>query len=93
VSLHDVWNSNLEEEFVRLRDLIDDYPFVAMDTEFPGVVSTPVGQFKSKEDFNYKQLLVNVNMLKLIQVHLLLSGNGAEIGEKCHENSQKCRKN
>jgi CCR4-NOT transcription complex subunit 7/8 len=68
VNLRDVWASNLEEEFVRLRNLIDDFPYVAMDTEFPGVVATPMGQFKSKEDFNYQQLYCNVNMLKLIQV-------------------------
>lgn len=39
-----------------------------MDTEFPGVVITPMGIFKNKEDFNYQQLLCNVNVLKLIQV-------------------------
>ena len=70
MTLHDVWAPQLEEEFARLRDFIDDYPYVAMDTEFPGVVNTPMGQFKSKEDFNYQQLMVNVNVLKLIQVHL-----------------------
>lgn len=68
VTLHEVWNANLEEEFAKIRQLIPDYPYVAMDTEFPGVVATPLGQFKSKEDFNYQQLLCNVNMLKLIQV-------------------------
>jgi CCR4-NOT transcription complex subunit 7/8 len=70
VNLHEVWASNLEDEFAQLRDFIDDYPFVAMDTEFPGVVMTPIGQFKNKEDFNYQQLCCNVNALKLIQVLL-----------------------
>ena len=32
------------------------------------MVATPLGQFKSKEDFNYQQVICNVNMLKLIQV-------------------------
>jgi len=72
ITLHEVWCNNLEEEFSAMRDLIDDYPYVAMDTEFPGVVYTPIGQFKSKEDFNYQQLLANVNMLKLIQVGFTL---------------------
>ncbi|KHJ79008.1 CAF1 family ribonuclease [Oesophagostomum dentatum] len=71
VRIHDVWNSNVEEEFAKMRTLIEDYPFVAMDTEFPGVVATPLGTFKSKEDFNYQQVSCNVNMLKLIQVCLL----------------------
>uniref|UniRef100_A0A915EFX7 poly(A)-specific ribonuclease n=1 Tax=Ditylenchus dipsaci TaxID=166011 RepID=A0A915EFX7_9BILA len=68
VTLHDVWDYNLREEFDKMLTLIDDYPFVAMDTEFPGVVVNPVGSFLNKEDFNYKQLYCNVNVLKLIQV-------------------------
>lgn len=72
VTIRDVWAANLEMEFCRIRSLVKDYPFVAMDTEFPGVVATPLGQFKSKEDFNYQQVSCNVNMLKLIQVGFTL---------------------
>lgn len=79
VTLHDVWAANLEEEFARLREFIDDYPYVAMDTEFPGVVNTPMGQFRSKEDFNYQQLFVNVNVLKLIQVGFTLMNEKGEL--------------
>uniref|UniRef100_F1KRQ7 poly(A)-specific ribonuclease n=1 Tax=Ascaris suum TaxID=6253 RepID=F1KRQ7_ASCSU len=73
VKIRDVWANNLEEEFARIREVIREYPFVAMDTEFPGVVATPLGQFKSKEDFNYQQVSCNVNMLKLIQVGFTLT--------------------
>ncbi|KAF8376595.1 hypothetical protein PRIPAC_83024, partial [Pristionchus pacificus] len=57
------------------RSLIKDYPYVAMDTELP----KPLGQFKSKEDFNYQQVSCNVNMLKLIQVGFALVSDKGEL--------------
>ncbi|CAJ0937350.1 unnamed protein product, partial [Mesorhabditis belari] len=72
VVIHDCWRQNLDEEFARIRALMKTYPYIAMDTEFPGVVATPMGQFRSKEDFNYQQVSCNVNMLKLIQVGFAL---------------------
>ncbi|EJW87623.1 CCR4-NOT transcription complex subunit 7 [Wuchereria bancrofti] len=91
VKIHDVWANNLEEEFKRIRDTVKNYPFVAMDTEFPGVVATPLGQFKSKEDFNYQQVSCNVNMLKLIQVGFALldkEGNMPPTGDVWQFNFQ-----
>lgn len=64
----DVWASNMEQEFVRLREIVKNYPFVAMDTEFPGIVAKPIGDFKSASDYQYQLLQTNVNLLKLIQL-------------------------
>uniref|UniRef100_A0A7C9D7V4 poly(A)-specific ribonuclease n=1 Tax=Opuntia streptacantha TaxID=393608 RepID=A0A7C9D7V4_OPUST len=73
IQIREVWNHNLEEEFALIREVVDDYPYVAMDSEFPGVVIRPVGNFKNISDYNYKTLKDNVDMLKLIQLGLTFS--------------------
>jgi len=72
VAIHQVWANNLEEAFAKIRSLAQHYRFVAMDTAFPGVVAKPLGHFEGNHDYNYQQMAVNVNMLKLIQVGLAL---------------------
>jgi CCR4-NOT transcription complex subunit 7/8 len=42
ISIHDVWRGNLDEEFEKLRETVKDYPYVAMDTEFPGMAMNPI---------------------------------------------------
>jgi len=64
----DVWNYNIEEEFAKMRDTLEKYPYVAMDTEFPGVVARPIGDFKSSSDYQYQLLRCNVDLLKIIQI-------------------------
>lgn len=66
----DVWADNLVEEMKKIRDLVDEYPYVAMDTEFPGVVARPLGCFKTSQDFQYRTLKCNVDLLKIIQLGL-----------------------
>ncbi|XP_016738489.1 probable CCR4-associated factor 1 homolog 7 isoform X2 [Gossypium hirsutum] len=73
IQIREVWNDNLEEEFALIREIVDDYPYIAMDTEFPGIVLRPVGNFKSSYDYHYQTLKDNVDMLKLIQLGLTFS--------------------
>ncbi|KAF2321508.1 hypothetical protein GH714_000182 [Hevea brasiliensis] len=73
VQIREVWNDNLEEEFALIREIVDDFPYIAMDTEFPGIVLRPVGNFKNSNDYHYQTLKDNVDLLKLIQLGLTFS--------------------
>ncbi|CAL9050090.1 unnamed protein product [Musa banksii] len=73
VEIRDVWADNLEAEFAVIREVVDDFPFVAMDTEFPGVAIRPLGDFKTVADSNYHILRANVDLLHLIQLGLTFS--------------------
>ena len=37
--VREVWDDNLDEEMAIIRNVVDLYPFLAMDTEFPGALS------------------------------------------------------
>ncbi|CAL9066066.1 unnamed protein product, partial [Musa banksii] len=73
VEIRDVWAGNLESEFAVIRDIVDDFPYVAMDTEFPGVVIRHLGDFKQPADANYHSLSANVDLLHLLQLGLTFS--------------------
>ncbi|XP_055597047.1 CCR4-NOT transcription complex subunit 7 [Uranotaenia lowii] len=68
--IRDVWRHNLEEEFRTIRHIVQKYHYVAMDTEFPGVVARPVGEFRSSADYQYQFLRCNVDLLRIIQLGL-----------------------
>uniref|UniRef100_A0A7S0YMY9 poly(A)-specific ribonuclease n=1 Tax=Polytomella parva TaxID=51329 RepID=A0A7S0YMY9_9CHLO len=84
--VREVWGENLEDEFHIIRNIVETFPFVAMDTEFPGVIAKPLGSFPSKE-YLYRTLKLNVDMLKLIQLGLTFTDANGNLprygGELC----------
>lgn len=79
----DVWASNLEQEFRNIRQLVEKYSWVAMDTEFPGIVARPLGDFRSTTDYQYQLLRCNVGLLKLIQVGITLMDPSGNLPSDC----------
>lgn len=71
--IREVWRHNLDSEMHMLRQLIQKYPYVSMDAEFPGIVARPIGSFAgSKAEYHYQTLRCNVDILKPIQVGITL---------------------
>jgi CCR4-NOT transcription complex subunit 7/8 len=76
--IRNVWSDNLDQEIATIRQIITKYPYVAMDTEFPGVVARPIGNFKTPIESQYQTLRCNVDLLNIIQLGLTFadeSGN------------------
>lgn len=80
--IREVWRHNLREEFGRIIDVVRHYPYVSMDTEFPGTVARPVGNFnRSTTEYTYQLLRCNVDLLKIIQLGLTFANEKGEIPE------------
>jgi len=82
LEIRNVWAENVEEEMAAIREIIETHPYVAMDTEFPGVVARPVSETYSP-DFHYKSLKVNVDLLKIIQLGLSFSDKEGSFAKGC----------
>jgi len=77
----EVYIHNFIQEIKHLSSYLEEYNYIAMDTEFPGIV------FKLDQytpDFYYKSIEKNVNNLKIIQLGLSLFNSK---GEKPNEYS------
>ena len=66
----EVYEENFISEIKRISNLIESYPYIGIDTEFPGVVYALPNY---TEDFYYQSIKLNVNSLKLIQLGITLS--------------------
>uniref|UniRef100_A0A7S1YCK0 poly(A)-specific ribonuclease n=1 Tax=Grammatophora oceanica TaxID=210454 RepID=A0A7S1YCK0_9STRA len=82
LEIRNVWAENVEEEMYHIRELIEKYPYVAMDTEFPGVVARPVSETFTT-DYHYKSLKCNVDLLKIIQLGLSFADAEGNFAPQC----------
>ena len=68
--IKNVWKHNFKDEILKISQLLEKYPYVAMDTEFPGIIVRAQGDMR---DPQYQTIKSNVDRLKLIQVGITLS--------------------
>jgi CCR4-NOT transcription complex subunit 7/8 len=82
LEIRNVWAENVEEEMRAMREVVEKYPYVAMDTEFPGVIAKPVTESYTS-DYHYKSLKVNVDLLKIIQLGLSFADEKGNLCKEC----------
>ena len=77
----EVFKDNLNSEMKNLISHLNEYNYIGMDTEFPGIVYSLTS---ITNDFYYKSLKLNVDSLKLIQLGITLSNSKGETPKPYH---------
>ena len=73
--IKEVYDYNFIEELRVISELLENYNYIGMDTEFPGTVYSIQ---KYEEDFYYKTLKLNVDSLKIIQLGITITNENGE---------------
>ena len=71
----EVYQDNFIKEIKRIGKYLKQYPYIGMDTEFPGVVYLCTS---NNSDFYYQYIKANVDKLKLIQLGITLTNAKGE---------------
>ena len=66
----EVYQDNFIKEIKRIGKYLKQYPYIGMDTEFPGIVYPCIS---NNTDFYYQYIKLNVDKLKLIQLGITLT--------------------
>lgn len=66
--VYEVWTNNFYEGVRIMRKLVRFAKYVAVDTEFPGIVARVYGEFTDSVDLAYHNIKANTEMLRPIQI-------------------------
>jgi len=67
----------------KIREVITTHKYIAMDTEFPGIVVRPLDAYQGTREKNYKTLRANVDLLKIIQLGLTFCDENGNLAPGC----------
>ncbi|KAK8792189.1 hypothetical protein JH06_2520 [Blastocystis sp. subtype 4] len=79
--IKEVWCYNLDNEMNSIMQAATRYPFIGMDTEFPGICF--YSKDKQASFFEYGIIRENVNNLKLIQLGITFCSVDGVIADDC----------
>mmetsp|Transcript_61274 Transcript_61274/g.126576 ORF Transcript_61274/g.126576 Transcript_61274/m.126576 type:complete len:290 (-) Transcript_61274:1967-2836(-) len=68
MKIRNIWKDDLDKIKNDISELIESYSHVAMDTEFPGIVTHPEIDSEKKSECSYEILKLNVDLLNIIQI-------------------------
>ena len=71
----EVYEDNFIQEIKNISELLEEYNYIGMDTEFPG---TPYYVNTYSKDFYFRTLKMNVDLLKIIQLGITLTNEKGE---------------
>ncbi|GAB4841003.1 hypothetical protein Ancab_021754 [Ancistrocladus abbreviatus] len=93
IQIREVWDHSLEEEFALIREVVDAYRYIAMVTEFEGVVLRPIRNCNLPTcgtdkyciwQFNFREFNVNEDAFANDSIELL-----RQIGINFKKNNEK----
>lgn len=75
--IKEVYSYNLKKELKKIKSIIkkEKYTYIGMDTEFPGIIKN---LNNVTNDFYYKNMKLNVESTKLIQIGITLSDENGD---------------
>lgn len=71
--IREVYLSNFEEEMEFLSSVTPSVDLVCISCEFGGVVSRPLGQFRSQQDYHFQTMRSNVELIPPLQIAITLA--------------------
>ncbi|CAA2995383.1 probable CCR4-associated factor 1 homolog 6 [Olea europaea subsp. europaea] len=71
IQIREVWADNLDQEFALIRDIVDAYPYIAMDTEFPGKFAHLWNRQVLHWQFNFQEFNPNEDLFANDSIELL----------------------
>ena len=75
----EVYEDNFIQEIIKISELLEEYNYIGMDTEFPGIIYYVNNMTK---DFYFRTLKMNIDLLKLIQLGIALTNEKGEFPKK-----------